>query len=110
MNHSDPWDNLLHAMGQGWPHYKSAALPLIDTHTNTTNSLKNKQNPKNTGRYPHRPTTYAATLVPHNIYHCKIIFLWYILRHTISRTQGITAPISHTFQHRPATLLNFSGS
>jgi len=25
----DPWDELLHAVGQGWPHYKKAARPLI---------------------------------------------------------------------------------
>ena len=30
-NKSDPWDELLHAIGQGWPHYKDIARPLIGT-------------------------------------------------------------------------------
>ena len=26
---TNSWDELLHAIGRGWPHYKDIALPLI---------------------------------------------------------------------------------
>ena len=29
LSKSDPWDELLHAIGQGWPHYKNIAKPLV---------------------------------------------------------------------------------
>ena len=29
MEYNDPWDDLLHVLGQGWPHYRDAARPLI---------------------------------------------------------------------------------
>ena len=29
MSYKDPWDDLLHIIGQGWPHYKNAIRPLI---------------------------------------------------------------------------------
>ena len=44
MNSSDPWDDLLHAIGQGWPHYKDTARPLICVNTNQDKSKQKNSN------------------------------------------------------------------
>ena len=39
----DPWDELLHSVGQGWPHYKDIARPLIDPTNHPTTRRRSKK-------------------------------------------------------------------
>ena len=82
MSHTDPWDDLLNVIGQGWPHYKNAALPLIGINSNQNSS---KQNQNNQNRFKQN------SFKQKNNSHTQLLWLYLVLNLLYPRATSIIA-------------------
>jgi len=90
LNTPDPWDKLLHAIGQGWPHYKNVAQPLVNTKSTADIADTIKNGETKMGNHSHHHVSqqnltglfndvYTKDIRPRNSYTCLYIVLAIII-------------------------------